>query len=61
MSKFLHKYSPPPHPADDSVADLFLDEEMGETYKKNFYEVMTMGEMWDWMEVRWCSGLLTGV
>lgn len=50
-----------PPPADDSVADLFLDEEMGETYKKNFYEVMTMGEMWDWMEVRWCSGLLTGV
>lgn len=26
-------------------------------YKKNFYEVMTMGEFWDWMEGPMLNGL----
>jgi len=37
----------------DALMDLFLDEEFEDaTYKKNFYEVMTMGEMWTWLQVR---------
>lgn len=35
----------------NAVLDLFLDEEFEDaTYKKNFFEVMTMEEMWTWLK-----------
>ena len=36
----------------NAVLDLFLDEEFEDaTFKKNFFEVMTMEEMWTWLKV----------
>eukprot|EP01029_Cantina_marsupialis_P003827 TRINITY_DN13859_c0_g1_i1.p1 TRINITY_DN13859_c0_g1~~TRINITY_DN13859_c0_g1_i1.p1 ORF type:complete len:852 (-),score=226.48 TRINITY_DN13859_c0_g1_i1:160-2715(-) len=42
----------------DAIVDLFLDEEFeGAQYKKNFYEIMTMEEFWQWMKGPLINGL----
>ncbi|KAA0170283.1 hypothetical protein FNF27_02127 [Cafeteria roenbergensis] len=43
----------------DALIDLFLDEEFeGATYKKNFYEIMTMEELWVWLKGPVINGAL---
>jgi len=42
----------------DGVLDLFLDEPFeGVNYKKNFYEIMTQGEFWSWVNGPLSNGL----
>ncbi|CAE7315498.1 pkd2 [Symbiodinium sp. KB8] len=41
-----------------AIMDLFLDEEFpGAQYKKNFFEIMTMGEFWTWLRGPVAGGL----
>jgi hypothetical protein len=41
----------------DALVDLFLDEEFpGAQYKKNFFDVMTFEETWQWMQGPMLSG-----
>ena len=35
----------------EAIADLLFDEEFpGAQYKKNFHEIMTEEELWDWVD-----------